>query len=234
MIDYRAAIEQAPPGWRRFSVDDVARLPREQLENVPAEELAAAAAGDSGAAERVRRALFWPLVYEYAPELWDRLAGVEPLHPGVLAALRIEGRRVVEIGAGGGRLTLHLVGPASEVVCVEPSAGLRRLLSRRFPDVQVLAGYARELPLPDAWTDVVVACASVGPDPGVVAEMERVTRAGGTLALISPTEPEWFTDRGWSRISFDPAEVSLPPHDPALEEIFGPPDPPHELVWRRR
>lgn len=234
MIDYRAAIEQAPPGWRRFAVDDVRRLPPEQLEDVPVEDLAAAAAGDEAAGERLRRALFWPLVYEFAPELWDRLAVAEPIHPGVLAALRVDGRRVVEIGAGSGRLTVHLAERAAELVCIEPSAGLRVLLRRRFPDVSVLAGYARQLPLPDGWAEVAIACASIGPDAQAVAEMERVTAAGGTLGLISPAEPAWFSDRGWSRISFDPSDVEVPEHDAELEEIFGPLDPPHELVWRQR
>jgi hypothetical protein len=54
------------------------------------------------------------------------------------------------------------------------------------------------------------------------------------LVLISPESPDWFEERGWERLSFDPTDVVINPHDPELEEIFGPLDPPHELLWRRR
>lgn len=233
-MSYSEAVNQAPPGWSRYSVGDVERLPAEHLEAIPAEELAAARAGDAAAGERVRKALFWPLVYELEPELWDRLAAAEPLHPGVLAPLDVAGRRVLEVAPGSGRLTAHLVGAAAELVCVEPAAGLRALLARRFPGLDVRHGFVHDLPVSDGWADVTVACASLGPDPRAVAELERVTARAGVLALISPESPGWFTDRGWSRISFDAQDVELPPRDPELDAIFGPPDPPHEVVWRRR
>jgi len=54
------------------------------------------------------------------------------------------------------------------------------------------------------------------------------------LALISPESPDWFEAHGWERLSFNPREVVINPHDPELERIFGPLDPPHELLWRRR
>jgi len=37
---------------------------------------------------------------------------------------------------------------------------------------------------------------------------------------------------GWRRLRFDPAEVAIAPHDPALEAFFGPLDPPHELLLK--
>jgi SAM-dependent methyltransferase len=233
-VSYSEAVKRAPPGWRRYGLEDIRKLPGEHLAAVPGEELEAAHRGDAAAAERVVKALFWPLLYELEPELWDRLANAEPLHPGVLASLRVDGRRVLEIGAGGGRLTAHLVHRARELVCIEPAPGLRRLLRRRFPDLEVRHGYADDLPVDDAWADVSIACATLGPDPKAVAELERVTAPAGALALISPDHPEWFTRRGWSRISFDAADVHLPPRDPSLDDIFGSPDPPHELVWRQR
>jgi hypothetical protein len=54
------------------------------------------------------------------------------------------------------------------------------------------------------------------------------------LALISPESPDWFQARGWERLSFDPTDVIINPHDPELEAIVGPLDPPHELLWRHR
>jgi SAM-dependent methyltransferase len=233
-VDYFQAASAAPPGWTRYSLDDIARLPAQYLAAVPAGEREAADRGNAEAAQRLRRALFWPMVYELEPELWDAVSQAEPIHPGVLAKLDIEGRRVLEVAAGSGRLTVHICRRAAELVCVEPSSGLRRILVSRCPSAGVRAGFFSALPIVDGWAQLTVSCASVPPDPGVVLELERATAPGGVLALISPENPDWFEARGWERFSFDPTEVVIAPHDPELEAIFGPLDPPHELLWRHR
>jgi SAM-dependent methyltransferase len=233
-VDYFQAAAAAPPGWERYSLQDVDRLPGHYLAGVPAGERMAAARGDMEPAQRLRRALFWPMVYELEPELWDALSLAEPIHPGVLAALEVEGRKVLEVAAGSGRLTMHLCPRATELICVEPSSGLRRILAGRCPSADLRAGYFDSIPVADAWADLTVSCAAIPPDAGIVVELERVTAPGGVITLISPENPEWFQERGWQRLSFDPAEVVLRPHDPSLEVIFGPLDPPHELLWRHR
>ena len=233
-MDYFQAASSAPPGWQRYSLDDVGRLPTPYLTAVPAAEREAAARGDEEAAERLRRALFWPMVYELEPELWDALSQAEPIHPGILAKLEIDGRRVLEVAAGSGRLTVYLCPRAVELVCVDPSSGLRRILTGRCPSAEVRAGFFHALPIVDGWADLTVSCASVPPDPGVVLELERATARGGVLALISPESPDWFQAQGWERLRFDPTDIVINPHDPELEAIFGPLDPPHELLWRPR
>ncbi len=233
-MDYFQAASAAPPGWKRYSLDDIARLPTEYLAAVPAGEREAADRGNAEAAQRLRRALFWPMVYELEPELWDAVSQAEPIHPRVLAKLEIEGRRVLEVAAGSGRLTAHICGRAAELVCVEPSSGLRRILVRRCQSADVRAGFFHAIPIVDGWAELTVSCASVPPDPGVVLELERATAPGGVLALISPENPDWFEARGWERLTFDPSEVVIGPHDPELEAIFGPLDPPHELLRRSR
>jgi hypothetical protein len=231
-VDYFQIASAAPPGWQRYSLDDVARLPREYLAGVPNGELEAAAAGNVEADERLRRALFWPMVYELEPELWDAVSQAEPIHPGIIAKLEIDGRRVLEVAAGSGRLTVYLCPKAAELVCVEPSAGLRRILMSRCPSADIRAGFFHALPIVDGWAELTVACASLKPDPWAVLELERATAPGGLVVLISPESPDWFEARGWDRLSFDPTDVVIKPHDPRLEEIFGPLDPPHELLWR--
>ena len=224
----------APPGWERYSLRDVARLPVQYLAEVPTPERQAAALGDPEAAQRLRRALFWPMVYEFEPELWDAVSQAEPIHPGILVKLEIEGRRVLEVAAGSGRLTVYLCPRASELVCVEPSSGLRGILAGRCPTAELRPGFFNALPIVDGWAEVTVSCAGVPADPGAVLELERATAVGGVLALISPENPGWFQARGWERLSFDPTEVVINPHDPELEAIFGPLDPPHEFLWRHR
>jgi len=233
-LDYFQAASTAPPGWQRHSLDDVARLPTEYLGAIPAGEREAAAHGNVEAASRLRRALFWPMVYELEPELWDAVSQAEPIHPGILAKLEIQGRRVLEVAAGSGRLTVYLCARAAELVCVEPSSGLRRILASRCPSADIRAGFSHALPIVDGWAELTVSSAGIQPDLGAVLELERATARGGVVALISPESPGWFQARGWERLSFDPADVVINPHDPGLEAIFGPLDPPHELLWRHR
>ena len=80
-------------------------------------------------------ALAWELLYRLEPELYDRLVSAERLHPGVLRWLPDEVERIVEVGAGAGRLTLELIHRAREVVAVEPAAPLRQLLDRKLSRV---------------------------------------------------------------------------------------------------
>ncbi len=233
-MDYFQTASDAPPGWQRYTLDDVARLPTPYLAAVPSGEREAAARGNGEAAERLRRALFWPMVYELEPELWDALSQAEPIHPDILKRLETDGRRVLEVAAGSGRLTVYLCPRAAELVCVEPSSGLRRILVSRCATADIRPGFFDALPIVDDWADLTVSCASFRPDPGAVLELERATAPGGVIALISPESPEWFEARGWDRLSFDPADVVIPPHDPELEAIFGPFDPPHDLLWLHR
>ena len=66
--------------------------------------------------------LAWELLYRLEPELYDRLARAERIHPGVLGWLPQGIDRIVEVGAGTGRLTLELLGRAREIVAIEPAA----------------------------------------------------------------------------------------------------------------
>src|ERR1700729_4228647 len=53
--------------------------------------------------------LAWELLYRLEPELYDRLVSAERLHPGVLDWLPCDTNRIVEVGAGAGRLTVELI-----------------------------------------------------------------------------------------------------------------------------
>jgi SAM-dependent methyltransferase len=235
-VTYSKAVAIAPAGASAFGRADLERLPSEARERflaeVPAAELELFRAGDGAATGRVLKAGFWTLVYHLLPERWDELSRAEPIHPGILAALPAEGARVLEVGAGSGRLTVNLAVRARALIAVEPSAPLREILLARVPGVAVLDAVAQDLPVVDGWADLTAACGSLGPDAASIRELERCTRPGGTIALVSPEDPEWFEGNGWLRLSFEAAEVVIPPHDPSLEEFFGPLSPPHELLLR--
>lgn len=224
-MEFEEAVERAPPGWRHFSVDDIARLP----EAVRVHEMAHVPAGEPD--ERVLRALFWTLVYHLEPEKWDELARFEPIHPALINALPSGLDTCLDLAAGSGRLTEHLVGRSRNVIAVEPSDGLRSLLIGRLPQVRAVAAWADALPLGDACSQLTAACGAFGPDPPVLAEMRRVTAPGGLIALISPEQPDWFEAHGWRRITKPPPAV--PEHPRWIDEFFGPLDPPHELLMTR-
>jgi SAM-dependent methyltransferase len=234
-MKYEDAVQQAPPGWRTFGIDDLERLPLSvrdhEMRSVPDSDRQLIESRDPAAVERVLRAFFWTFVYHLEPERWDALAHVEPIHPEVLAALPRHARRGVDIGAGSGRLTQHLVSRCDHVVAVEPSAGLRDLLGQRLPTVEAIAGWADALRLEDRCSDLTAGCGVIGPEPDVIRELERVTAIGGLIALISPECPEWFEAHGWSRLTAAP--MAAPHHEAWIDEFFGPPDPPHELVMKR-
>jgi hypothetical protein len=235
-MTYSELVESAPPGAASFGPADLRRLPpgvfEELLATAPPDDRRLLEAEDQEAARRLIRAGFWTLVYYLRPERWDALSRAEPIHPGVLAALPADGARVLEVAAGTGRLTVDLAARARSLIAIEPVAPLRKILQRRLPDIAVLDGIAAFIPVAKGWADLTVSCASLGPDLAELREAERCTRRGGTHALISPSEPEWFERRGYRYLRFNPSEIEIPPHDPDLEQFFGPLKPPHELLLK--
>lgn len=234
-MDFEQAVAAAPPGWTHFQFADLDRLPPavrlREMDRVPLAERRLLATGDQDAKVRFLRAAFWSLVYHLEPNLWDELARAEPIHPELLAALPDSPELALDIGAGTGRLTAHLLDRCRRVIAIEPSIGLRTLLHHRLPKATAVAGWAEALPLQDGCSQLTSACGSLGPDPVVLSELRRVTAIGGVIALISPESPEWFEANGWGRLSL-PAPPATD-HDQWIDEFFGPPDPPHELVMMR-
>ena len=95
----------------------------------------------------------WQLLYRLEPALYDRLARAERLHPAILDWLPGRVDRIVEVGAGSGRLTVELLGRCRALLAVEPAAGLRRILRRRLQErgpasVTVRRGFVDALPAP--------------------------------------------------------------------------------------
>ncbi len=233
-MDYGAAVATAPPGWRHFRIEDLERLSapvREHtMTSIPPSEIHLARVGDCDAADRVVKALFWTLVYHLEPDRWDQLAQIEPIHPGIIASLP-HSQTSLDVGAGSGRLTQHLANRSERVIAIEPSIGLANLLRMKLRGVETVVAWAEALPVRDGWSQMTAACGALGPDPSILRELYRVTARGGTIALVNPEQPEWFESNGWQRHVHDP--ISALQHDRGIDEFFGPPDPPRELVMTR-
>jgi SAM-dependent methyltransferase len=101
-----------------------------------------------------------------------------------LEPARARGLRVLDLGAGTGKLTATLVAMGADVTAVEPDPAMLAELRRALPAVRALPGSAEAIPLPDASVDAVLAgnamhwfdMAVAGP------EIARVLVPGGTLA----------------------------------------------------
>ena len=181
-------------------------------------------------------ALAWELLYRLEPELYDRLASAERLHPGVVNWLPRGVDEIVEVGAGTGRLTMGLIEHGQHVTAVEPALPLRRILRRkiaaagRLGRVRLMHGYFDRLPLPGDSASLVVSCSAFTPAPGHggdagLSEMERVCKPGGCVAIIWPNHLEWLAARGYQYLSFPgPMSVEFKSHQEAVElaEIFYP------------
>lgn len=96
------------------------------------------------------------------------------------------GRRLVDVGAGTGKLTRALVGTGADVVAVEPVAQMRRRFAEVLPGVEVRDGTAGQLPLGDGEVDAVAVGQAFHWFAGhaALAEFARVLRPGGHLGLI--------------------------------------------------
>jgi SAM-dependent methyltransferase len=94
------------------------------------------------------------------------------------------GRRVLDLGAGTGKLTAGLLDAGAEVTSVEPDPEMLAELRRALPDVRALAGGAEAIPLADGSVDAVVAGNAMHWFDMDVAgpEIARVLAPGGTLA----------------------------------------------------
>ena len=154
--------------------------------------------------------LAWELLYRLEPELYERLVAAEHLHPAILDWLPPHVPRIVEVGAGTGRLTLELVARCDQLTAVEPAAPLRERLSATLASVKntrIISGFFDALPLADQSAEMVVACSALTPEPAHggdrgLAEMERVCAAGGMVVIVWPNHPEWLAAHGFRYLSF--------------------------------
>ncbi len=148
-----------------------------------------------------------------AAQAYDRSRPSYPVD-AVRAALPADARRVLDLGAGTGKLTVVLLGLGLDVVAVEPDAGMRALLPA---GAEALDGSAESIPLPDGSVDAVLAGQAFHWfDPArALPEMARVLRPGGTVGLLwnlRDTSVDWVRAVGelWGDDAADRLDGSKP------------------------
>lgn len=123
--------------------------------------------------------------------------------------------RVLDVGAGTGKLTRGLVALGFEAVAVEPGAGMLEQLRLAVPAAEVHEAPAEEIPLPDASVDAAFAGQAFHwfDRERALPELARVLRPGAGLALLW----NWWDER-------DPLQrelgvlVGYSGHEPFREE----------------
>jgi SAM-dependent methyltransferase len=115
------------------------------------------------------------------------------------------GPRLLDVGAGTGRISEPLLRAGLDVVAVEPLDGMRAVLARAIGAGRALAGRAETLPLPDASVDGAV-CGDAWhwfDAPRAADELARVVRPGGGV-VVGISHLRWLDADGprapaWSR-----------------------------------
>jgi SAM-dependent methyltransferase len=103
------------------------------------------------------------------------------------------GARVLDVGAGTGKLTRGLVGLGLDVVAVEPGVPMLAQLRVAVPEAEAIEGPAEAIPLPDASVQATFAGQAFHwfDRPRALPELHRVIKPGGGLTLLW----NWWNER---------------------------------------
>jgi SAM-dependent methyltransferase len=127
------------------------------------------------------------IVYNKCPEAYASL----PFHNWDLAEVTsivtLDGKVVIDAGAGTGRVALEAARAARHVFAVEPVGRLRQFIRAKaaasgLNNLFVLDGFLDAIPLPDGSADVLITSHALGWRlESELREFERVVRPGGTI-----------------------------------------------------
>ena len=122
---------------------------------------------------------------------------------------------VLDVGTGTGILPQALLTRTADVAIVagcDRSIGMLEVARMRTPSLHAVAGDGQMLPFRDAAFDAVTASfvmSHMSDYPAALAEMRRVLRAGGSVAITSWAAGEDGPSQAWSRRMTD----FVPAHD---------------------
>jgi SAM-dependent methyltransferase len=132
--------------------------------------------------------------------------------PAALEPLRLApGVTVLDLAAGTGKLTRALAGSEATVIAVEPVAEMRAALPG---SVTALDGTAEAIPLEAGSVDLVTVAQAFHwfDGPAALAEIHRVLRPGGRLAVLWNRRVEADAVNGAIEALIEPYRMGTPTH----------------------
>jgi len=130
-----------------------------------------------------------------------------------------EGVRVLDVGTGSGTVAALAVSRGASVVAVDAEPSMVALAARRVPAASVRLAALPELPFEADTFDAAVAnfvVNHVGDPLAALAELGRVVRPGGRVAVTIWPHPQPVAQRLWADI-FAAASVARPPDLPRVD-----------------
>jgi ubiquinone/menaquinone biosynthesis C-methylase UbiE len=127
------------------------------------------------------------LVYGKCPQAYDNLDFHRWDFREVTVITPLDGKIVIDGGAGTGRVTLEAARTAGRVHAVEPVARLRQFIRDKafeadLRNIFVTDGFLHAIPLPDNYADVLITSHALGWHlEKELKEFERVVRKGGYI-----------------------------------------------------
>jgi len=172
------------------------------------------------------------LVYNKCPEVYDNLAFHQWDFNEIMGITSLDGKVVVEGGAGTGKVTFRIAKFAHQVFAVEPVGRLRQFLREKvaekdFRNIFVLDGFLNAIPLPDNIGDVLITSHALGWHlEEELLEFERIVKPGGFIIHCPGT--------ALSSGDEDPTHLALISPEWGYEmSIYQEPDGPKRKYWKK-
>jgi ubiquinone/menaquinone biosynthesis C-methylase UbiE len=138
------------------------------------------------------------LIYNKCPEVYDAMEFLKWDFREVTGITPLDGKVVVDGGAGTGRVALEAAQTARWVFAVEPVTRLRQFMREKaarleLKNVYAVDGFLQAIPFPDQFADVIITSHALGWRlEDELKELERVVKKGGFIIHCPGTD---FSER---------------------------------------
>jgi hypothetical protein len=143
------------------------------------------------------------LVYNRCPKVYDSLEFHSWDFGEITSVTKLDGKTVIDAGAGTGRVALEAATSARLVFAVEPVARLREFIRDRaatmsLPNVFVMDGFLHSIPFPNDFADVLITSHALGWRlEDELRECERVVKEGGCIIHCAGGHRETLESPDW-------------------------------------
>lgn len=125
------------------------------------------------------------IIYNKYPDIYDANINLRWELNEILPAKSLEGKTVIDAGAGSGRIAFLVVPFSKTVFAVEPVSGFRKFIREKAKKEELnnlfaIDGFLNSIPLPDNSVDVLITSNAIGWNlEEELLEIERVLKPSG-------------------------------------------------------